>query len=72
MAQDLSELPEYRHTMERLEAVKRVTKSGVEYWMARDISPLLGYPTWREFEKVVDRARDAFRGNGVDPSHHIV
>jgi len=72
MEQDISRLPEYHHTLERLEAVKRTSRNGIEYWMARDIGPILGYPTWREFESVIERARNAFRGNQIDPSHHIV
>jgi DNA-damage-inducible protein D len=72
MSHDLSALPEYRHTLERLEAVKHTSSKGVDYWMAREINAILGYPTWREFEAVIERARMAFSGNGIDPSHQIV
>lgn len=71
MAAELSEAPEYKHTMEQLELQKR-SKDGHDYWMAREIHALFGYPTWREFEHVIDRAKKAFVGNGVDPSHQIV
>ena len=40
----------HRHTMERLEAAKRVTSEGVEYWMAREIGPILGYEAFAKFE----------------------
>lgn len=40
--------------------------------MARDINALLGYPTWREFEAVINRARNAMTANGIDPSHQVV
>ncbi|QBR71611.1 DNA damage-inducible protein D [Beijerinckiaceae bacterium] len=72
MAQEMTNLPEYRVTMARLEQVKRESSTGVEYWHAREINEILGYPNWREFENVLSRARDAFRKNGVDPSHQIV
>lgn len=72
MGQEISHRPEYRETMKRLVAAKHTSAEGVEFWMARDIGPILGYPTWREFEGVIARAKAAFRGNGVDPSHHIV
>ncbi|MBV9114682.1 MAG: DNA damage-inducible protein D [Hyphomicrobiales bacterium] len=68
---ELSELPEYGHTMERLEAARRVSKSGVEYWTAREMSPILGYPVWSKFEPVLERARAAMESNGIDSSHHI-
>ncbi|MCC6982206.1 MAG: hypothetical protein IT535_02945 [Bauldia sp.] len=69
---ELQGRPEYQDTMRRLEAAKRVSGSGAEFWMAREINAILGYPTWREFESVIDRARAALLGNGIDPSHHIV
>jgi DNA-damage-inducible protein D len=72
MSHELTNLPEYRHTMDRLEGAKRQSTSGAEYWFAREVSVLLGYPTWREFENVIDRARASFEGNGIDPSQHIV
>jgi len=60
------------HTMERLEEAKRITKDGVEYWMARELGPILGYETWGKFEPFIDRAKAALRANGRDPSHQIV
>jgi DNA-damage-inducible protein D len=72
VSQDLVDLPAYRSTMERLEGVKRATAEGEDYWLAREINELLGYPGWREFEAVVERARSAFAKNGIDPSHQIV
>ena len=32
----------------------------------------MGYPTWREFEAVIERARRAMVATGIDPSHQIV
>lgn len=71
MAQDLNE-PPHRHTMERLESAKQTTENGVEYWYARDIGPILGYPTWQNFEPAVRRAEDALRASGRDPSQQIM
>jgi DNA-damage-inducible protein D len=72
MAESLSNHPSYAHTISQLEAVKRRAKSGMDYWLARDINELLGYPTWREFKAVIERAKNAMAANGVDPSHQIV
>jgi len=58
--------------MERLERAKKTTSAGQDYWLARDINELLGYPNWREFEHVIGRARDSFSANGIDASHQIV
>jgi DNA-damage-inducible protein D len=64
--------PSYTNTIAKLEKVKRQSAQGIDYWLARDINMLLGYPTWREFEAVIGRARDAMQTNGIDTSHHIV
>lgn len=72
MTRELTSSPAYRVTMDRLEAAKRQTSSGDEYWNARDINELFGYPHWREFENLINRAREALKNNGIDPSHQIV
>jgi DNA-damage-inducible protein D len=62
----------HKHTMELLEGVKKTSAKGVDYWFARDIHPILGYPTWAYFEPVIERAVVALRASGVEPSHQIV
>ena len=57
--------------MDRLERLKRLSPEGVEYWLAREIHETLGYPNWREFVGLMERAGEALRKNGVDPSHHF-
>jgi len=67
---DLTVTPAYRSTMERLEKVKHVTGSGKEYWLAREIYPVLGY-TWEGFDGVITRAMDACSGVGIVPDNHF-
>lgn len=64
--------PAYQPTMERLEALKRTSDRGIDYWMARDIGAPLGYAVWARFEPVILRALAAMQASGIDPSHHIV
>jgi DNA-damage-inducible protein D len=71
MGQELTGSAEYRDTMDRLEKAKRHTNEGGDYWLARDIHSLLGYPVWDKFEPVITRARGAFSSGGIEPSHHI-
>jgi len=33
--------------------------NGLEYWFARDLQLLLGYNEWRNFLKVIDKAKMA-------------
>lgn len=50
-----------------MDSRKRLTKRGVEYWEARDIQEILGYSRWEDFEKSVERAREACKSAGQDP-----
>jgi DNA-damage-inducible protein D len=70
---DLTELtnaPEYRATMEKLAEIKRVTATGKDYWLAREICPILGY-TWEGFERALERAQKACEGVGSSPANHF-
>jgi DNA-damage-inducible protein D len=58
-------------TMERLNDVKRVSPSGVDYWRARDIHSILGYATFAKFEGVMTRVRDALAQMGEEPQDHV-
>jgi DNA-damage-inducible protein D len=71
MSEDLAEFPVYKNTMDRLKQASKVTGDGIEYWLAREIMPILGYETWRRFEETLERARAALVGNGVEPSQHF-
>ena len=72
MLVELTQSSQYRATMEQLERLKRTTEEGEDYWLARDINITLGYPNWREFEALMERAGETLRQNGIDPSHHFV
>jgi DNA-damage-inducible protein D len=72
MSGELTQSPQYRSAMDRLERLKRLTDEGVEYWLAREINDTLGYPNWREFDALLERAGESLRQNGIDPSHHFV
>jgi len=72
MSQDLDKRPEYQSTMDRLKAARRETKDGVEFWMSRDMYPILGYANFQNFKGVIDRASAALVANGQDVSHHVM
>ena len=58
--------------MEALDRLKRTSPEGVDYWHARDINITLGYPKWREFLALMERAGESLSKNSIDPSHHFV
>jgi len=69
---DVQSNHEDRATMDRLEERKRLSPKGGEYWRAREIHEVLGYPQWREFEGVIERAMKACSADGRDPANHFV
>ena len=44
----------------------------VEYWLARDLQRLLGYDEWRNFLKVIDKAKTACENSGQNCEYHFV
>jgi DNA-damage-inducible protein D len=47
------------------------SEGGVEYWLARELAPVLGYVQWRNFQKVLDRAMLACKNSGYVVSGHF-
>jgi DNA-damage-inducible protein D len=45
------------------DGIRQVNPYGVEYWSARELMPLLGYRSWREFEGAIKRAITALKQN---------
>lgn len=44
----------------------------VEFWFARDLQEILGYADWRNFLKVIDKAKTACMNAGVNINDHFV
>ncbi|MDR1603918.1 MAG: DNA damage-inducible protein D [Gracilibacteraceae bacterium] len=59
---------EYR----RFEDIKQADAAGGEYWLARELADTLDYTEWRNFSKVIDKAKLACRNSGFDCDDHFV
>ena len=44
---------------------------GVECWSARELQELLGYSKWENFEKVIQKAKDACNNAGEEIGYHF-
>src|ERR1035437_2500068 len=59
---------------QNLESIKKVTqdKEPVEFWSARDLMPVLGYSTWRQFSEAIDRAKEACKTSNQPVDNHFL
>ena len=46
------------------ENIKHIRKDGTEYWYARELSEVFQYVQWRNFSKVIDKAKIACENSG--------
>lgn len=53
------------------EVANAVAESNIEYWMACDLMPLLGYSRWENFVEAIDRAKTACSAQKVAISEHF-
>ena len=55
----------------RFEDIKHTRNDRSEYWLARELSVELDYVQWRNFSKVLDKARLACKNSGFDIEDHF-
>lgn len=60
-----------KYSEETFESIKHVNEYGQEYWLARELQPILDYSQWRNFNEAIDRAKLACANSGFDPSNHF-
>lgn len=53
------------------EGVRHTDEDGHEYWLGRELAPLLDYQDWRNFMQVVERARQACQQSGHAVEDHF-
>ncbi len=54
------------------ESIKHINEYGQEYWLARELQPVLEYTEWRNFSRIIDKAKDACTGSGNRVKDHFV
>lgn len=61
-----------KHLTSDFESYANYTQNGVEFWFARDLQHLLGYSEWRNFNKVIYKAKTACETAGHRIVDHFV
>ncbi len=61
---------EIKQLFEQFEAAAAELE-GVECWSARELQTLLGYSKWENFEKVIQKAKDACKNAGEEVVYHF-
>lgn len=67
-----SEERDGRSTRSPFERVKRVAEDGSEFWSSRELAPLLGYDSYRNFENAIVKAKDACENSGHPVMEHFL
>lgn len=53
------------------EIIHIIDDTNVEYWLARELMPLLGYERWENFEKAIKRSIESCETSGIALSDHF-
>ena len=60
------------YTNSIFENIKNVDEYGQEYWYARELSKVLEYSDWRNFLKVLNKAKEACKNSGLNVDEQLV
>ena len=61
-----------KYTNNIFENIKHMDEYGKEYWYARELSKVLEYKDWRNFLKVLNKAKDACKNSGFNIDEQLV
>ena len=61
-----------RYTNNIFENIKYIDEYGNEYWYARELSKVLEYKDWRNFLKVLNKAKEACKNSGFNIDEQLV
>ncbi len=65
----MNEIKEY--TEKVFENIKHIDENGNEYWLARELMPLLEYCKWERFSNVINNAKVACENSGYNINEHF-
>jgi DNA-damage-inducible protein D len=72
LSKALTQDEENSYTESLFESIKHINEYGQEFWYARELQVALEYKEWRNFMKVIDKAKTACEGSENAVSVHFV
>jgi DNA-damage-inducible protein D len=72
LSKALTQDEENSYTESLFESIKHINEYGQEFWYARELQVALEYKEWRNFTKVIDKAKTACKGSENTVSDHFV
>lgn len=66
----MSELEIYHQ--KTFEEIKHFTEDGIEFWYARELQEILEYKEWRNFLKVISKAKNSVEATQIAINEHFV
>ena len=60
-----------KYSKSDFERAKQHTEVGIEFWYARDLKDILEYEQWRNFLKVVEKAKESCKNSKNDVGDHF-
>ncbi len=61
-----------KYTEKNFEDIKHINEYGQEFWFARELQTVLEYTEWRNFNKAIDKAKEACINSNISISDHFV
>lgn len=56
----------------KFDEIVHLTEDGIEFWLARELQSLLGYSEWRNFEKIIKKAKETCSNSKFNIFDHFV
>lgn len=53
------------------EDIKHIDENGIEFWYARELMTILEYNKWENFQKVINKAKNACENSGITMIDHF-
>lgn len=72
LSKALSQNEETNYTESLFESIRHINEYGQDFWYARELQVALEYTEWRNFCKVIDKAKEACKGSDIAVSDHFV